>query len=52
MAEAFTELQTQDGSADLTHAEWLGLPIDREAISERQRHPAGERLFVDMRATP
>ena len=26
MAEAFTELQTQDGSADLTHAEWLGLP--------------------------
>ena len=27
MAEAFTELQTQDGSADLTHAEWLGLLI-------------------------
>ena len=23
----------QDGSADLTHAEWLGLLIDREAIS-------------------
>ena len=24
MAEAFAEMQTQDGSADLTHAEWLG----------------------------
>ena len=37
MAEAFTELQTQDGSADLTHAEWLGLPIDREAISRETK---------------
>ena len=37
MAEAFTELQTQDGSADLTHAEWLGLLIDREAISRETK---------------
>ena len=33
MAEAFTEMQSQDGSADLTHAEWLGLLIDRETAS-------------------
>ena len=31
MADAFEELQGQDGTADLTHAEWLGLLIDREA---------------------
>jgi len=31
MADAFTELQAQDGAADLTHAEWLGMLIDREA---------------------
>ena len=30
MADAFAELQAQDGAADLGHAEWLGLLIDRE----------------------
>jgi DNA replication protein DnaC len=29
MAEAFAEMQSQNGSANLTHAEWLGLLIDR-----------------------
>jgi DNA replication protein DnaC len=33
MAEAYTELQKRDGTADLTHAEWLGLLIDRESAS-------------------
>ena len=33
MAEAFAELQDRDGTADLTHAEWLGLLIDRESAS-------------------
>ncbi len=33
MAEAFAELQERDGTADLTHAEWLGLLIDRESAS-------------------
>ena len=27
MAEAFCELQSQDGAADLSHAEWLGLSL-------------------------
>jgi len=33
MAEAFGELETQDGTASLSHAEWLGLLVDREASS-------------------
>lgn len=33
MADAFAELQSQDHAADLSHAEWLGLLIDREASS-------------------
>lgn len=31
MADAFAELQQRDDAADLSHAEWLGLLIDREA---------------------
>lgn len=33
MADAFAELQARDDTADLSHAEWLGLLIDREAAS-------------------
>ena len=33
MAEAFAEMQSQDGTADLTHAEWLGLLVDRESVN-------------------
>ncbi len=33
MAEAFSELETQDGSISLSHGEWLGLLIEREASS-------------------
>ena len=33
MAEAFTELEAQDGTAALNHAEWLALLIDRETSS-------------------
>ena len=33
MAEAFAEMQSQDGSANLTHAEWLGLLLNRESSS-------------------
>ena len=37
MAEAFTELETQDGTASLSHAGWLGLLIDRETASRETR---------------
>ena len=33
MAEAFAELDARDGTAGLSHAEWLGLLIDREAAN-------------------
>ena len=33
MADAFAELQSRDDTGDLSHAEWLGLLIDREAAS-------------------
>lgn len=37
MAEAFVELQTQDGTGSLSHAEWLGLLIDRETASRETK---------------
>ena len=33
MAEAFVELSGQDATGDMSHAEWLGLLIDREAAN-------------------
>ena len=37
MAEAFAELQMQDAAADLSHAEWLGLLVDREIASRETK---------------
>lgn len=37
MADAFEELHGRDGTAELTHAEWLGLLIDREAASRETK---------------
>ena len=31
IADAFAKMQTQDGTANLTHPEWLGLLIDRDS---------------------
>ncbi len=45
MAEAFEELQAQDAAADLSHAEWLGLLIDREAANRTTK-----RFQTRMRA--
>ena len=62
MAEAFAELDARDGTADLSHAEWLGLLIDREAANRdtkrfesrmrtaRLRHVAASPEDVDYRA--
>ena len=35
--EAFAEMQSQDGTAGLSHAEWLGFLIDREAASRETK---------------
>ncbi len=45
MAEAFEELQAQDAAVDLSHAEWLGLLIDREAANRTTK-----RFQTRMRA--
>ncbi len=37
MADAFTELQSQDAAKDLGHAEWLGLLLDREAANRNTK---------------
>ena len=62
MVEAFAELQSQDGAADLSHAEWLGLLIDRETASRetkrfesrmrtaKLRHGAASPEDVDYKA--
>ena len=44
MAEALRELETQDGTAALSHPEWLALLIDREASSR-----ATKRFQTGMR---
>jgi len=43
MARAFTELQTNKSAADLDHAEWLALLLEREA-SERSNRQLTARL--------
>lgn len=43
MADAFAELQARDDTADLSHAEWLGLLIDRE-VSNRSTKKFQSRM--------
>ena len=62
MAEAFSELETQDGTISLSHAEWLGLLTDRETSNRatkrfesrmrtaRLRHVGATPEDVDYRA--
>ena len=45
MAEAFIDLQAQDATVELSHAEWLGLLVDREVASRDTR-----RFQTRMRA--
>ncbi len=37
MADGFVELQAQDSSDELGHAEWLALLIDREAVNRNTK---------------
>ena len=37
MAEAFVDLQAQDATTELSHAEWLGLLVDREVVTRNTR---------------
>ena len=49
MATAFAELQTQDGSAELTHAEWLALLLDREATVRNTRRVQSRLRIAKLR---
>jgi DNA replication protein DnaC len=63
MADAFAELQARDDTDDLSHAEWLGLLIDREASNRstkkfqsrmraaKLRHVGASIEDVDYRAS-
>src|SRR4029077_9639885 len=62
MADAFVDLQSQDNARDLSHAEWLELPLAREAAkpdttrfqsrlrSAKLRHSQASIEDVDYRA--
>lgn len=62
MAEAFADLEARDGTAGLSHAEWLGLLVDRETANRetkrfesrmrtaRLRHVGASPEDVDYRA--
>jgi DNA replication protein DnaC len=45
MADAFIELQQQDMAKDLSHAEWLGLLVDREMANRNTK-----RVQIRLRA--
>jgi DNA replication protein DnaC len=45
MAQAYIELETQEATRDLTHAEWLALLLDSEAVTRNNR-----RFQIRLRA--
>jgi len=49
MARAFAELQANPQSAELSHAEWLGLLLDREATERYDRRLQARLRFARLR---
>src|SRR6266568_1483251 len=49
MARAFTELEANPQSADLSHAEWLGLLLDREATERYDRRLRARLRYARLR---
>jgi DNA replication protein DnaC len=49
MADAFAELQARDDAGDLSHAEWLGLLIDREAANRSTKKFQGRMRAAKLR---
>ena len=49
MARAFAELEANPQSADLSHAEWLGLLLDREATERYQRRLRARLRYARLR---
>ena len=49
MARALTELEANPQSAELSHAEWLGLLLDREATERYERRLRARLRFARLR---
>jgi IstB-like ATP binding protein len=49
MAQAFAELEASDETAALTHADWLGLLVDRELTHRRDKRLAARLRYVRPR---
>jgi DNA replication protein DnaC len=49
MAQAFTELEAAGAAAALTHADWLGLLLDRELTQRRDKRLAARLRYARLR---
>ena len=49
MARAFIELEANPQSADLSHAEWLALLLDREATDRHERRLRARLRYARLR---
>ena len=49
MAQAFTELEASGDGATLTHADWLGLLVDREITHRRDKRLAARLRYARLR---
>jgi DNA replication protein DnaC len=49
MAQAFTELETSGEAATLSHADWLGLLVDRELTHRRDKRLAARLRYARLR---
>jgi hypothetical protein len=49
MAQAFAEIEADSEAAPLTHAEWLGLLLDREVSHRRDRRLAARLRYARFR---
>src|SRR5215216_3750657 len=49
MAQAFAELESSGEGATLTHADWLGLLVDREVTHRRDKRLAARLRYARLR---
>src|SRR5207245_9590722 len=49
MAQAFAELKASDETAALTHADWLGLLLDRELTHRRDKRLVARLRYARLR---
>jgi hypothetical protein len=52
MAQAFAELETCGDTATLSHADWLGLLLDREVTYRHDKRLATRLRYARLRSMP